>query len=142
MENPTYVFERTALYYETDQMKIVHHSNYIRWFEEARTDFLEQAGFGYDRFEKEGIISPVLEVHAKYLTMTRFGETVNIQVKMTNFTGLKFTIEYVISDSVTGEVRVTGRTEHCLLDKENKPIRLKKVNPGLYELLNSLVEKE
>jgi len=48
----------------------------------------------------------------------------------------------VISDSVTGEVRVTGRTEHCLLDKENKPIRLKKVNPGLYELLDSLVEKE
>lgn len=136
------IYQHKVQYYETDQMQIVHHSNYIRWFEEARTDFLEQAGFGYDRFEKEGIISPVLEVHAKYLTMTRFGETVNIQVKMTNFTGLKFTIEYVISDSVTGEVRVTGRTEHCLLDKENKPIRLKKVNPGLYELLDSLVEKE
>ena len=135
-------YKHKVHYYETDQMQIVHHSNYIRWFEEARTDFLEQAGFGYDRFEKEGIISPVLEVHAKYHTMTRFGETVNIQVKMTTFTGLKFTIEYVISDSVTGEVRVTGRTEHCLLDKENKPIRLKKVNPGLYELLNSLVEKE
>ena len=135
-------YQHKVQYYETDQMQIVHHSNYIRWFEEARTDFLEQAGFGYDRFEKEGIISPVLEVHAKYLTMTRFGETVNIQVKMTNFTGLKFTIEYVISDSVIGEVRVTGRTEHCLLDKENKPIRLKKVNPGLYELLDLLVEKE
>lgn len=135
-------YQHKVQYYETDQMQIVHHSNYIRWFEEARTDFLEQAGFGYDRFEKEGIISPVLEVHAKYHTMTRFGETVNIQVKMTNFTGLKFTIEYVISDSVIGEVRVTGRTEHCLLDKENKPIRLKKVNPGLYELLDLLVEKE
>lgn len=135
-------YQHKVQYYETDQMQIVHHSNYIRWFEEARTDFLEQAGFGYDRFEKEGIISPVLEVHAKYHTMTRFGETVNIKVTMTNFTGLKFTIEYVISDSVTDEIRVTGRTEHCLLDKENKPIRLKKVNPGLYELLDSLVEKE
>lgn len=136
------LYQHKVQYYETDQMQIVHHSNYIRWFEEARTDFLEQAGFGYDRFEKEGIISPVLEVHAKYLTMTRFGETVNIQVKMTSFTGLKFTIEYVISDSVKGEVRVTGKSEHCLLDKENKPIRLKKVNPELYELLDSLVEKE
>ncbi len=135
-------YQHKVQYYETDQMQIVHHSNYIRWFEEARTDFLEQAGFGYDRFEKEGIISPVLEVHAKYHTMTRFGEIVSIKVKMTNFTGLKFTIEYIISDSVTGEVRVTGRSEHCLLDRENKPIRLKKVNPGLYELLDSLVEKE
>ena len=136
------IYQHKVQYYETDQMQIVHHSNYIRWFEEARMNFLEQAGFGYDRFEKEGIISPVLEVQAKYLTMTRFGENVNIQVKMVNFTGLKFSIEYVISDSVTGEVRVTGRSGHCLLDRENKPIRLKKVNPELYELLDSLVEKE
>ena len=136
------IYQHKVQYYETDQMQIVHHSNYIRWFEEARMNFLEQAGFGYDRFEREGIISPVLEVQAKYLTMTRFGETVNIQVKMVNFTGLKFSIEYIISDSVTGEVRVTGRSEHCLLDRENKPIRLKKVNPKLYELLNSLVETE
>jgi acyl-CoA thioester hydrolase len=140
MEMKTY--QHKVQYYETDQMQIVHHSNYIRWFEEARTDYLEQAGFGYDRFEREGIISPVLEVQAKYLTMTRFGETVNIQVKMVNFTGLKFSIEYIISDSVTGELRVTGQSEHCLLDRENKPIRLKKVNPELYELLNVLVETE
>ena len=140
MEIKTY--QHKVQYYETDQMQIVHHSNYIRWFEEARSDFLEQAGFGYDRFEREGIISPVLEIHATYRSMTRFGEIVNIDVKMVNFTGIKFSIEYVISDSVTGEVRVTGRSEHCLLDKENKPIRLKKVNPELYELLDSLVEKE
>ena len=49
-------------YYETDQMGIVHHSNYIRWFEEARIDLLEQLGIGYDMIEKEGIISPVIGV--------------------------------------------------------------------------------
>ena len=40
-------------YYETDQMGIVHHSNYIRWFEEARSDVLEKAGMGYDVMEAE-----------------------------------------------------------------------------------------
>lgn len=40
-------------YYETDQMRIAHHSNYIRWFEEARTFFLEKMGFGYENMEKE-----------------------------------------------------------------------------------------
>lgn len=139
MEIKTY--QHKVQYYETDQMQIVHHSNYIRWFEEARTDFLEQAGYGYDRFEREGIISPVLEIQAKYKSMARYGEIVNIDVKMVSFTGLKFALEYIISDSVTGEVRVTGRSEHCLLDRNNKPIRLKKVNPGLYELLDSLTEK-
>ena len=41
-----------AQYYETDQMGIIHHSNYIRWMEEARTDVLEQIGLPYDRSEE------------------------------------------------------------------------------------------
>lgn len=134
------IYQHKAQYYETDQMGIVHHSNYIRWFEEARTDFLEQAGYSYKRFEDEGIISPVLEVHAQYKSMVRYSDIVNIEVHMRAFNGLKFTLEYIISDSITGKVCVTGTSEHCLLDKDSKPIRLKKVNPQLYELLSSLVE--
>ena len=133
-------YKHKVQYYETDQMKIVHHSNYIRWFEEARTDFLEQAEYSYKRFEDEGIISPVLEINAKYRSMVRFGDTVNIEVHMRSFAGLKFGLEYVISDSITGEVRVTGTSEHCLLDKMHKPVRLKKMNPKLYALLEELVE--
>ena len=135
------IYQHKVQYYETDMMGIVHHSKYIRWFEEARTDFLEQAGYSYKRFEDEGIISPVLEVNAKYKSMVRYGDTVNIEVHMTAFNGLKFTIEYLITDSVSGIICVEGSSQHCLLDKESKPIRLKKINPGLYDLLVSLVEK-
>lgn len=53
-------YEHRVQYYETDQMGIVHHSNYIRWFEEARTYVLEEMGFGYKEMEHCGIISPVL----------------------------------------------------------------------------------
>ena len=49
-------YEHIVQYYETDQMGIVHHSNYIRWFEEARSYILEQIGFGYKKMEEEGII--------------------------------------------------------------------------------------
>ena len=42
-------YEHHVKYYETDQMRIVHHSNYIRWMEEARMDMMEQMGFGYDK---------------------------------------------------------------------------------------------
>lgn len=80
------VYRHKTQYYETDQMGIVHHSNYIRWFEEARTDFLEKLGMGYDRMEAEGIISPVLSVSCEYRTMTHFGETVAIAVALTNIT--------------------------------------------------------
>ena len=49
-------------YYETDQMKVVHHSNYIRWMEEARIAFLDAIGVSYAELETRGIISPVLSV--------------------------------------------------------------------------------
>ena len=52
-----YTFERTAKYYETDQMGIVHHSNYIRWFEEARIDLMDQLGLPYRKMEeRKGLV--------------------------------------------------------------------------------------
>ena len=73
------MYKHKVQYYETDQMGIVHHSNYIRWFEEARMDFMEKMGMGYDQMESQGILSPVLSVEAKYLRMVHFGDTVSIE---------------------------------------------------------------
>ena len=50
-------------------MGIIHHANYLHWFEEARIDMMEQMGMGYDIMEKQGIISPVLSVHCDYKSM-------------------------------------------------------------------------
>lgn len=45
------VYEHKTQYYETDQMGIIHHANYLHWFEEARIDIMEQMGMGYDMME-------------------------------------------------------------------------------------------
>ena len=50
-------YEHKVHYYETDKMGVVHHSNYIRWMEEARVDMMEKSGFGYKRLEEEGKIN-------------------------------------------------------------------------------------
>ena len=133
-------YRHKVQYYETDAMGIAHHSNYIRWFEEARTDYLEQIGYSYKRLEEEGIISPVLEIEAKYKSSVHYGDFVDIEVKLTSFNGVKFYFSYTIKDVKTGEVCTTGTSGHCLLDRQNRPVRLKKINPKLYELLESLVE--
>ena len=57
---------REPFYYETDQMGIIHHSNYIRWFEEARVALLEHLDFSYKKIEEQGIIIPVLGVSCEY----------------------------------------------------------------------------
>ena len=71
-------WKHKAQYYETDQMGIVHHSNYIRWFEEARTEFLNAIGFGYKKLEEQGIISPVLSVTCTFKQMTYYEDEVYI----------------------------------------------------------------
>ena len=108
--------EHKVQYYETDGMGIVHHSNYIRWFEEARVDLLEQLGFGYDRIEAAGYSGPVLEVSCQYKTMSKFGETVSIQAAITQYNGVRMTLHYDVFDKATGEVRCTGDSRHCFMN--------------------------
>ena len=55
---------RKVKYYETDKMGITHHSNYIRWMEEARMDFIKSLGYGMKRLESEGVMSPVVSLNA------------------------------------------------------------------------------
>ena len=64
------MYRHIVQYYETDKMGITHHSNYIRWMEEARIDFLSKIGWNYAKLEEEGIISPVVAVDCIYLHST------------------------------------------------------------------------
>ena len=83
-------YYHTVQYYETDAMAVVHHSNYIRWFEEARLDYLEQSGYPYDGIEQRGLMIPVLSASCEYRQAVRFGQTVKIETEIVAFKGLKF----------------------------------------------------
>ena len=119
-------------------MGITHHSNYIRWMEEARIDFLEQIGFSYDKLEKDGIISPVIAVECDYRMSTTFGDNIEIQVEIEEFKGVKLVIKYTMKNANTNEIVLIGRTKHCFLNKDNKPIILKKDFPELDKKLKNL----
>lgn len=124
---------RKPNYYETDQMGIIHHSNYIRWFEEARIEFMDQIDFPYRKLEDMGIISPVLGVNCQYKSMVRFGDMVAIYVQLTEFNGVKYTISYEVKNAVTNELCATGTTNHCYLKKDGQPTTIKKGAPELYQ---------
>jgi len=135
-------YEHKVQYYETDQMAVVHHSNYIRWFEEARVDFLDQIGLSYEKMEKMGYISPVVSVSCEYKTMCHFGDIVRVVIKLKSFSGVRFAFSYEIRDKKTNELRVIGESSHCFIDATGKVFSLKKANPGFYEIFNSYVGQE
>ena len=65
-------------YYETDLMGIVHHSNYIRYFECGRHQFLLDVGLPITELEKSGIMMPVVSVEAHYHTPARMGDILRV----------------------------------------------------------------
>lgn len=132
-------FYRTALYYETDKMAVVHHSNYVRWLEEARIDFLNQIGLSYDEMEKSGVMIPVLSVSCQYKYAVRFNETVCVKMKMEDFSGLKFKISYRVTDKETDEIRLIAETSHFFVDNDFRPIRIKNVAPKVYDTFKGIV---
>ena len=129
-------------YYETDKMGITHHSNYIRWMEEARIYFLEQIGFGYFKLEQDGIISPVIGIECEYKIPTTFNDEVEIDVRIKEFKGVRLVIEYNMTNKETEELVMKGISKHCFINKENKPIILKKEFPQLANTLKELSKIE
>lgn len=127
-------YRHKVQYYETDQMGIVHHSNYIRWFEEARMAFLEQMGITYQQMEEMGIFSPVLSVEADYLRMVRYGTSVLIRTMVDEYNGIKLTVSYQVTDKSTGMIHCKGVTRHCFLNEKGRPIYLKKNYPEIHKL--------
>ena len=90
-------------YYETDKMGITHHSNYVRWMEEARIDFLDQLGLGYKKLEAAGIISPVVSVECEYKAPTTFDDRVEISVEVQEFRGVKLVLGYTMVNTEDGK---------------------------------------
>ena len=131
-------YVRKTHYYETDQMAIIHHANYIHWMEEARVDFMEQIGYSYNRAVSTGIDFALLSISCEYKSMVRFGDTVNIQVSISSLSASKMTVQYRITDAATGKLCNVGESTHCYFDASKKrPVSLKKALPEIYDLFCS-----
>ncbi|MBQ9766059.1 MAG: acyl-CoA thioesterase [Lachnospiraceae bacterium] len=133
------LYKHTVHYYETDKMGITHHSNYIRWMEEARVDFLKKIGWDYAKLEESGVISPVTEVSCKYKATTVFAENVVIEVSVEEFKGVKLRLKYEMKNE-KGKVVCIAHSEHCFLDKNGRPMRLNKDLPEFYQTLMDLAQ--
>lgn len=132
-------YKHTVHYYETDRMGITHHSNYIRWMEEARVAFLSQMDWPYARMEEEGIFSPVTAIDCKYKTSTTFADDVLIQVAVEELRGARLKLKYVMKNQ-EGAIVCEARSEHAFINKAGRPIRLQKEYPAFYQAMEALKE--
>ena len=131
-----FMYHRKAQYHETDQMGFIHHSNYVKWMEEARVAFMDRIGMGYAEVEKAGVVSPVTAVSVEYKKPVRFSEEVGIQVSVLSYSGVRLEIEYKFFLMPERELCTTAVSKHCFL-KDGKIISLKKQLPELDQKLSA-----
>src|SRR5690625_4909917 len=132
MQNDSSIMLRVR-YQETDQMGVVHHANYINWFEVGRTEWLRASGTDYRQIEEKGLLLPVLQVHCKYKQPARYDDLVRIQARMIEYSGVKLTFAYEVYRE--HELLVTGTTFHCWTNKDLKPTPLRRIWPDLDQML-------
>ena len=129
-------------YYETDAMGITHHSNYIRWMEEARVDMLIKGGCDYAGLEKMGLGIPVLGVQVAYKRPTRFQETVAIEVRLVEYDSIRMKLNYVMHYPGDDTVLCTGTTEHCFVNAAGRPTSVRRSHPEVHAAFLALLGRD
>lgn len=120
-------------YYETDQMGIVHHSNYIRYFECGRSDFLKKAGLPLEKIEAAGIMMPVVSVECKYKTPAVLGDTLKVVTSIDSIPQAKLCVHQEIYNSSDALV-CTGSVVLGFIDAKNRrPVRCPKFICDFFE---------
>ena len=125
-------------YYETDKMGITHHSNYIRFMEEARMNFLSEVGYPMTRLEEKGITSPVVSVYCKYMRPTTYADEIEIEVNLEQYTGVKLTLAYTMRNVDCGDIVAVASCSHCFVDGNGRPIAVKKHFPDFDAILKMI----
>ena len=119
-------------YHETDQMGIVHHSNYLKFFEFARIEWLEKLWMPYEEIERNKIILPVVNCELKYLKPLVFGDSFKVEVHCSKKPTSSIEFSYKIFNS-RGEKTTEGITLLAFLNSETmRPVRCPKIISDLF----------
>ncbi len=137
-----FTYKREINYYETDKMGVVHHSNYIRYLEEARCRWLEKINISMESLEEMGYTIPTLEVNCKYKNHVTSGDTIIIKPEIKEYNGVRMTVSYEVLDSKTGKEVIKAYTKHCFTNNELRPINMKKNNIQIHNSFEQLKNNE
>lgn len=120
-------------YYETDQMGIVHHSNYIRYFECGRTAMLKELGLPLEKIEEAGVMLPVVSVECRYKVPAKLGDTLKVVSIINESPRAKLVIRNEIFNPA-GQLVCEGEVLLGFIDSNTRrPVRCPKALADIFE---------
>ena len=128
----------TVRFAETDAMGIVHHSNYLVWFEAARVAWLDAAGVPYKEVADNGNHFAVTGVQVEYRAPARFGDVVRVTAAVERMRSRQVIFAYTVRNAADAALLATGRTEHISVDLSG---RMASLPPAIFERLRAGLER-
>lgn len=109
-------------FFETDAMRIVHHANYVRWFELARVEWMDEHHVPYQRYVEDGLNFATTRIEVDYKAPARFDDRVRIVAWLASMGGASLVMDYAVHREE--QLLVTGRTEHACVDDSGRVRRI------------------
>ena len=123
-------FTLTVRYVETDAQGVVHHANYLSWFEEGRSEFLRQQGCFYSDMERDGFFVIVAKATVEYRSPSFYEDRITIATTMEKGKGRLLEFSYRATNQ-DGVLVAEGQTRHLVLDAERRLVSM----PDKYQQL-------
>jgi acyl-CoA thioester hydrolase len=119
--NEWHEIEVNVRYAETDQMGIVHHANYLVWFELGRTEFCKSKGFSYREMEQnDDALMVVAEVYCRYKSPAFYDDKLTIKTKIVSVKSRTLRFVYEVFRPIDKTLLVEGETMHVFTDKQKR----------------------
>lgn len=130
--------EAAVRYHETDQMGVVHHSQYVNYFELGRTEMMRAHGLDYAAMERSGALLAVIEVGLRHLEPARFGDRLVIETRITRVERVRVRFDYAVLRA--GEPEATLCRGHTLLACVDRALRPRRLPEEVRERMAALAE--
>jgi acyl-CoA thioester hydrolase len=134
-DNSTYAraaLDLSVRFVETDGMGVVHHSNYLVWFEAARVHWMDVAGVPYAEVAAGGNHFAVTAAGIEYRASARFGDVVRVTAALSQLRSRQVRFEYVVENVASGALLATGFTQHICVDVAG---HMAKIPPAILDRL-------
>ena len=113
--------EKRIFYHDTDAGGIVYYGNYLKYLEEARTEFLEKKGMSVDDFHQRGLVYAVRKCTIQYRSPARYGETLLCGAELKDSTVAQLIFKQIITEKKSGRLIVEAEVALACLNKDFKP---------------------
>ncbi|MBR3622432.1 MAG: acyl-CoA thioesterase [Selenomonadaceae bacterium] len=127
-------------FYDTDAMAVVHHANYIRWFEIGRVEYLRSIGITLNDLMEDGFVFPITEISAKFVSPGYYDDDLIIETTATELTKVKMAFNYKVYREKDGKLLVTGHSQNVYTSRETGKIT--RLTEKYHKKLEEAIKKE